>query len=63
MAEAPGDDGLTSAGRAAHRARAKALAGNRQARADLEVRWQALRKTDPSAPRTPTLSPLTTETL
>lgn len=63
MAEAPGDDGLTRAGRAAHRARAKKLAGDRQARADLEVRWAALKREDPDAPRVPTVSPLMTETL
>jgi hypothetical protein len=55
------DDGLTRAGRAARRARANALKGDRQARADLEGRWSALTRHDEG--RLPTVSPLTTETL
>lgn len=54
---------LTRTGLAARRARAAALRGDRQARADLEARWAALNREDPSAPRIPTTSPLTTETL
>lgn len=57
MAEAPGDDGLTTAGRAAHRARAQKLAGSRQARADLAARWAATQRDDPSAPSVPLIQP------
>lgn len=44
---------LTRTGLAARRARARALRGDRQARADLDARWAATQREDPSAPSVP----------
>jgi hypothetical protein len=47
---------LTPAGEAAHAARVRALAGNRQARLDLEARWEPVLK-DGAAEDAPVIDP------